>query len=121
MTRTTIRSSLFASLLALGVAGAAEARDETLRWTHSEGSRVATFHLLVGTSPGSADLVDQAIGVPSPDSSGIYSYTLSLDTDATVYVRMTAVDSSSLHSPESNELERSVPLGMPGKPIVLTP
>jgi hypothetical protein len=120
--QTTQRASLLAFLLAaLGAAGTAEARQETLRWTHSQGSEVAAFHIVVGTAPGASDLLSQAIGVPAADGNGVYSYTVDVDSEDTIYVRMTAVNSGSVHSSASNEISRSVPLGMPGVPIVVIP
>lgn len=116
-----LRRILLPALLGLAFASAAEARDETVRWTHALGDQVSTFHIQVGTSPGSADLVDQPIGVPAPDGQGIYSYTLTVDTEETIYVRMTAVDDANVHSLSSNTIERTVALGTPGRPVVQTP
>jgi hypothetical protein len=119
-----LRRSLFSLVLAslaLGAAGLAEARQETIRWVHPLAGQVASFHVFVGSAPGSADLLSQNVGLPAPNGSGVYSITLDLASEATVYVRMTAVDSSSVHSPPSNEVSRSVPLGMPGTPVVALP
>ncbi len=125
MTRKTIRRNLRLALplalFATGLAGAAEARQETVRWTQDLDNEVAAFHILVGSTPGSADLLNQSIGVPTPDSNGVYSYTLDVDSDATLYVRMTALNSEAVPSPASNEIARSVALGMPGQPIVILP
>ena len=125
MTRKTIRRhlrlALPVALFLTGLAGTAEARQETLRWTQDLGSQVATFHIYVGSSPGSADLLSQSIGVPTPDANGVYSYTLDVDSNATIYVRMTAVNTADVHSTASNEIARSVALGMPGQPIVVLP
>lgn len=119
--RRILRSVPLAALLALAFATAAEARQETVRWTHALGDQVASFHIQVGTSPGTADLLNQPIGVPTPDAQGIYSYTVDVNTDETIYIRMTAVDSDDVHSLPSNTIERSVALGMPGQPVVQTP
>ena len=121
MTRIRPFRALSLSLLLLGFAAAAEAREETVRWTHSLGGQVASFHIQVGTTPGAADLMDQAIGVPTPDGQGIYSFTVDVDTEETIYVRMTAVDASDVHSDPSNTISRSIPLGMPGQPVVQAP
>jgi hypothetical protein len=85
------------------------------------GGQVAAFHIYVGSSPGAADLMSQNLGVPAADGSGIYSFTIDLPTEETIYVRMTAIDGGALESAESNEISRSVPLGMPGTPVVNVP
>ncbi len=125
MTRTvlfkTLRRSLLLSLLALGFAAAADAREETVRWTQASTGEVELFHVQVGTSPGSANLMDQPIGKPAPDAQGIYSFTLDVDTDETIYVRMLAVSSQDVASDPSNTIARSVPLGTPGQPVVQAP
>jgi hypothetical protein len=118
MKRSTIRRTFLLGLLSLAVAGAAEARQETLRWTHPLGSAVASFHIYVGSSPGAADLLSQNVGVPTPDGSGIYTVTIDVDTEEAVFVRMTALDVGSLESAPSNEITRTVPLGVPGRPTV---
>ena len=121
MKRSTIRRTFLFGLLSLAVAGAAEARQETLRWTHPVGSAVASFHIYIGSSPGASDLLSQNVGVPTPDASGIYTVTIDLGTEETVFVRMTALDAGSLESSPSNEISRSVPLGVPGRPVVAQP
>jgi hypothetical protein len=115
-----LRRSLFFALLVLGAAGLAEARQETIRWTHPLAGQVASFHVFVGRAPGASDVLSQDVGVPAA-SGGVYSITLDLATDETVYVRMTAVDASSVHSLPSNEISRAVPLGVPGTPVVAVP
>ena len=123
MTRKTLRRAmLLASALAtLTLAGAAEARQETVRWTQDLGDQVSSFHIFVGSSPGAADLLNQPIGVPTPDGAGIYSFTLDVDSESTLYVRLTAINGGDVHSSPSNEVSLSVALGIPGTPIVVVP
>ena len=113
-----LAKTLLFTLVTLGAAASAEAREETVRWTHAQGEQVAEFRIQVGTSPGAADLIDESIGLPQPDGAGIYSFTLDVDYQATLYVQMTAVDSGGLASDPSNTISRSLPLGMPGVPTV---
>jgi hypothetical protein len=116
-----LRRGLLASLVVLGFAAAAEAREETVRWTHSLPADVTAFHIQVGTSPGSANLMDQSIGKPAPNAQGIYTFTVDVNTEETIYVRMLAVSNQDVASDPSNTITRSVPLGMPGQPIVQAP
>jgi hypothetical protein len=118
---STLRRTFLLGLLSLALAGAAEARQETLRFTHPLGSEVASFHVYVGSTPGASDLMNQNVGLPTPDGSGIYTVTIDLDTEETVFVWMTALDTGSLESAASNEISRSVPLGIPGRPVVVQP
>jgi hypothetical protein len=119
----TVRPCLLlaSGLLMLGAAGSAEARQETLRWTHPQNSRVASFRIYVGSAPGASDLISQDVGLPTPDANGIYSFTVELDTEETIYVWSRAVGPTSLESEPSNEISRSVPLGMPGRPTLVAP
>jgi hypothetical protein len=116
-----MRRTLVLILLSMALAGAADARQETFHWTHPLGSQVASFHIYVGSAPGASDLVSQDVGVPAPDASGIYSITLDVPSTDTVYVRTTAIDASALESAPSNEIARDAPLGVPGRPVVVTP
>ena len=116
-----LRRTLFFTFLTLAVASFAEARDETVRWTHPLGPQVASFHIYVGSSAGTSDLMDQSVGLPSVDTNGIYSTTITLTTEDTIFVRMTAVDANAVASTTSNEISRSVPLGTPGTPVVAIP
>ena len=103
------------------VAGSAQARTETLQWTHPDPSTVASFEVHVGTGPGQSDVLTQNLGTPVPDASGIYSFTINLSTEETVFVRLTALDASSNQSDASNEIQRSVAIGIPGQPQVILP
>lgn len=118
-----LRRTLILAVLSFAIAGLAEARQETLRWTHPLGApEVASFHIYVGSSPGATDLVSQNVGLPTPDGSGVYTFTVDLgDNEETVFVHMTAVDASAVPSAASNTVTRSVPLGMPGTPVVAVP
>ena len=120
MIRITTRL-LLCGLALLGAASAAEAREETVRWTHPLAARVASFRIHVGSSPGASDLMSRDVGLPTPDANGVYSFTVEIDTQEAIYVRSTAVDGTSVESTPSNEISRSVPLGVPGRPVVVTP
>jgi hypothetical protein len=110
------------ALATLLVAGQAEARPETLRFTQSEAERVSSYRVLVGSASGRSDLLDRALmEIGTPDASGIYSVTVEVDSQSTVYIRMMAVGSDTSLSTPSNEIQRRAPLGMPGQPMIVVP
>jgi len=91
-----LRVALGAFALVVAFGGAAEARVETLRWSHSSAADVDGFKLHYGSSPGSyTTTVD--VGRPAP-TSGVFSYNLTVADTATVYVVMTAYGSGFLES-----------------------
>ena len=108
-------------LATLLLAAQAEARTEVLRFTHPEASRVGTFRVYVGSAAGQSDLLVETVTPSGPDPSGVYTYLIELVSETTLYIRMTAVDAAAQESVDSNEIERNVPLGLPGQPIVVLP
>ena len=95
-----IRSALGALALALALGQTAEARVETLRWSHSSVANVDGFRLHTGSSPGAyTTTID--VGKPS-SSNGIFSFNLNVADNATVYVAVTAYGAGFLESFYSN-------------------
>jgi hypothetical protein len=84
--------------------GTAQAREETLRWTHSAPADVVTFEAHFGSQAGNYDQV-MDLGKPNPDASGIYSATIEVG-DGDVYISLRAVGALSAQSPLSNERVR---------------
>jgi hypothetical protein len=93
-------------IILLGGANPAAARVETLRWTHTGSGNVTAFRIHWGTSSGSYPQLVHA-GIPT-SSNGVYSFNIVVPDAATVYVAVSAHDSSSgLSSAYSNERVRS--------------
>jgi hypothetical protein len=89
----------------LGSSEPAEAGVETLRWTHPSAGGVTSFRVHWGTSSRVYSQVVDA-GVPSP-AAGVYTYTVSVPDDTTVYFAISAYDASTgLSSAFSNERVR---------------
>lgn len=99
----------------LVVAGqAAEARVETLRWSHPTPANVDGFRIHYGSSPGSyTNTID--VGRPAA-SGGVFSYNLSVGDNATVYVALTAYGAGFLESYPSNEKKLAPPAPAPSQP-----
>jgi hypothetical protein len=96
---------LVALLLSTGVA---TARTEVLRWTHPDPSGIARFEALVGTSSGNYG-APVFLGLPTPDSDGVFSASIEVADDADVYFAMQAVNDAGEVSPPSNERYRAAP------------
>ena len=110
------------AVVTLLVASQAQARPETLRFTYPDPSVVSAFRVYVGSAAGQSDLLAQTLSsFGTPDANGIYSVTIDVASNATVFIRMTAVGQDSTESAASNEIQRSAPLGVPGRPIVVVP
>ena len=89
----------------LGTADPAAARVETLRWTHDGSGNVSSFRVHWGTSSGFYPQTIDA-GIPTP-SGGIYTFSVIVPDDVTVYFAVTARDNvNGLASPYSNERVR---------------
>lgn len=88
--------------LAFGVE--AQARTETLRWTHTDASTVTGFR--VHWRAGSGSTTTEDAGLPNRDSGGVYSYSLVVPDTADVYFYMTAYNAKNLSSNPSNEICR---------------
>jgi hypothetical protein len=121
MSRSAKRVSLVLGLATVLLAAQAEARTEQLRFTHPDASSVGTFRVYVGSVAGQSDLLAETVTPSGPDPSGVYTYVIEVESEATLYIRMTAVDTAAQESIDSNEIERNVPLGLPGQPIVVLP
>ncbi len=100
-------------LLSLGVllgalleAGAADARTEILRWTHSRPNDVARWEAHVGNSPGSYNQI-LTLSSPTQDASGVFQSSIEVADTATVYVALRAVGRDASLSALSNERERA--------------
>jgi hypothetical protein len=75
----------------------------------------------VGSASGQSDLLDQVVSTASPDQDGVFSVTVDVDSGQIVFIRMTAIGAPANESVASNEIQRTMPLGMPGQPSVITP
>ena len=110
-----LRAVAFGALL-YGVASAASARSELLRWQHPDPASVAGFKVYVGNAPGvSQTTLD--IGMPTA-SGGVFSYSLQVPDANNVYIRVSAYGPTGLEGVKSNEKLRLGQLGTPGKPQV---
>ena len=93
------------------ISASAEARTTTVRWTdpNPAPSPVTNFRLYVGTSPGVfAAGID--LGLPVPDSEGIFSAEVTVPDSEDLFFAMSALEGAALESPLSNE--QSLP-GLP--------
>lgn len=110
-----LRAAAFAALL-IGLAGAAQARTELLRWNHPDASTVAGFKVYVGNAPG---VYQTTLDVGKPTASGgVYSYSLTVPDANTVFVAVSAYGPTGLEGAKSNEQRRLGQLGTPGKPQI---
>lgn len=103
-----------ALLAGLTLAAAAQARTETLRWTHPDANNVAGYKVYFGTASGKYPTVID-VGPLSPQN-GVVHYDLVVPDDLTIYVTVTAYDEFAQESGKSNEKKRVAPLGQPGQP-----
>lgn len=91
--------------LLLGFASTAQARMETIRWSHST-TDVAGFRVYTNSSPGTAgsalfEDILLAEAAQSPD--GNFFQSISVADDATVYITLTAYSDQNVESFRSNE------------------
>jgi hypothetical protein len=91
--------------VALGMPSAAQARIETLRWSHEVPPEVTGFRVYVGSRASTYTQVISA-GLPRLDWDGTRSYDLQVADDATVYVAVSAFNSAG-ESDLSNEQMRA--------------
>ena len=81
-------------------AGRADARTETIRWTHSAPARVTGFRIYLG--PGAATFPSSLnVGLPTP-SGGVYSATVTLGDAELAYAVVSALGSGGEESAYSN-------------------
>jgi hypothetical protein len=111
-------------VLALLVAGPALAYKHTVRWIHPDPSQVSGFIIHVGDGPGEYSQKIM-VGLPQPDSNGIYEWTIDLPPDGASYLAVTAIGRSGLRSKKSNvrkvKRDADARLGRPGEPFVVSP
>jgi len=92
----------------------ADARTETIRWTHSEPQRVTGFRIYLG--PGAATFPSSLnVGLPAP-SGGVYSATVSLGDSELAYAVITALGSAGEESIYSNVRTLTPPATEPPPP-----
>ncbi|HEY8120033.1 MAG TPA: hypothetical protein VII78_01845 [Myxococcota bacterium] len=115
MGKRALRAAALGALL-LGLASAASARSELLRWQHPNASAVAGFKVYVGSATGVYQTTLD-VGMPTA-SAGVYSYSLQVPDGSTVFVAVSAYGSTGLEGAKSNEQRRLGQLGTPGKPQI---
>lgn len=121
MSRSAKRIRFVLGLATLLLAAQADARTELLQFTHPDPSSVDTFRVYVGSGTGQSDLLSEPVTpLGPPNSAGTFTFVIELESQATLFIRMTAV-ADSLESEASNEIQRRVPLGLPGQPTVVLP
>lgn len=111
----TARSPRPALMIGIGLilcAGVAQARTESLRWTHSELSRVSRFEANIGPVGGSFDRVVN-LGLPSPDGSNVLSANVTVGDDEDVRIRLRAIGNDGTTSSYSTVRDRLAPATPP--------
>jgi hypothetical protein len=110
--------ALWAALI-ISLANPASAAETTLRWQHPDPASVSGFSVHIGHASGSyePDLTVTLDGL-QPDADGIYSVTIQVEPDRTMFVAVRAFNAAAQTSDYSNEGSRYVatPLGLPGRP-----
>jgi hypothetical protein len=97
---------LLALLLSVVPATPAAARTEALRWTQASPAGVRGFRIYWGTqSRNYTQSVDT--GPVTPDSSGIYHFSITVPDNAVVYIAVTSYNAAGQESTYSNERQRS--------------
>jgi hypothetical protein len=99
------------------MASAAQARIETLRWSHPSLSDVSGFRVYIGSGSRTYTQVFNA-GLPPANPDGTFSFDLQVVDDATVYVAVSAYNSAG-ESPLSNEGLRAPPVTPTATPTPL--
>ncbi len=113
--RRLLQAARFATILVLALPLLAQARTETLRWSHPTPADVDGFRVHYGTSSGSYPTTIE-VGRPGDDGQGNFSYPIQVADDATVYVVTTAFGAGFLDSDFSNEKVLPAPSGSPPPP-----
>lgn len=104
---SAVAAALWTGAFLLGSAAPANARVETLRWSHSDPVNVDGFRVHYGTASRSYTTTLD-LGKPTPIN-GVYSYDLSVPDTATVYVATTAYGAGFLESDYSGERQLAGP------------
>lgn len=113
-TRACANAALTAILL-LALAGTAQARTETIRWTHGGSIDAVGFRMYSSSTPGPADstkIADLSLAEVGPNAQGEYFYTIDVPDQDTVYVAVTAVSSQNAESFRSNEKVLAPPVNL---------
>ena len=116
-------SSRRALIIGLGTilcAGVAQARTETLRWTHSEVSRVLRFEAHIGTISGNYSQIVN-LGVPSANGAGVRTGDVTVGDNDDVYIALRAVGNDGTISAFSVERQRVAPAPPPAPEPEPTP
>jgi len=117
-------AAVAAFALALPAGAQQGLRAETIRWSHPQPAQVALFRVHWGTDPAALDHVREISAAPQAVP-GLYSASILVPVDATVYVALTAVGPSGLESLPSATGVRTPTgqgnsgLGAPGTPTLL--
>jgi hypothetical protein len=106
LARRGLHSAPLAVALLLMASTLANARTETLRWTHNNPSSVAGFVIYSGLSSNNYD-TEIDVSTLQPDAQGIFTFDIDVLDDATIYVCLTAYNDAGLESDYSNERTRS--------------
>jgi hypothetical protein len=103
--RLFILSLSIASLFVL--AGAAQARTETISWSQPNMSNVTGWKIYFGSSSRNYSTIIDA-GKPTPDGNGVYRFDIDVPGTDTVYVSMKSYNIDNVESVLSNERIRPV-------------
>lgn len=100
------------------MAGAAQARSETVEWSQGNMTNVVGWKLYVGSSPGVYGTpID--VQLPTPDSGGTYAFQIDVPGGDPVYVAMTSYNAAGEESILSNERMKVLTTG--GAPDMSSP
>jgi len=109
-----IHQSFWIILCVVGLANAAHARSETVRWSQAQAVLIAGFEIHWGEASGSyPNVID--VGIPTLGSDGTYSHTFQVPDDATVFLAARSRDTEGYYSAFSNQ-QRLDPPGSPPPP-----
>jgi hypothetical protein len=91
----------------LVLAGAAQARTETIQWTQANATSLAGWKIYLGTASRIYTTVIDA-AKPTPDEKGVYRFDIDVPGEAPVYVSVTSYDRHGVESVKSNERIKAV-------------
>lgn len=95
-----------------GATSIAEARMETVLWTHNQ-ENVAGFRMYASANPGlsgSVGIADITLAEAAQNGEGVFFHTITIPDDATVYITLTAYSDENVESFRSNEKPLEPPL-----------
>lgn len=97
---------VLAIVLVCGAARVSEARVEILRWTHPNVAEIQRFEAQVGLQSGVyTETID--LGKPQADAEGIYSNSIDVGDQDSVFIVLVGIGTTGLSSMVSNEIQRS--------------